>query len=331
MYKKGGDYMKNYHIGLDIGTSSVGFAARDDDNNLIRVKGKNVIGARLFAEGKTAQERRTARTSRRRYNRRKWRLRLLDDIFHDEIVHKDKEFFNRLKQSSISPKDDRKKYLGSLLFPELSDSEFYHNGNQTIYHLRHRLMTSDEKADIREIYLALRHIVKYRGNFLDDTPVSSFEASDLKLGSFIPTMNDLFETIDVNYVFNSENTSQIESILLNNDLRNSDKSKQLVDLLYRNVSDVDDKSLEKQFNKFRKDISKEIAKAFVGSKFNVNKLLAYETDDGSKISLSFSDASSDEKMLELADNLDDERINILNALKVIYSRVRLNQIIPNGM
>lgn len=84
--------MKNYHIGLDIGTSSVGFAARDDENNLIRVKGKNVIGARLFAEGKTAQERRMARTSRRRYNRRKWRLRLLNDIFHDEIVHKDKDF-----------------------------------------------------------------------------------------------------------------------------------------------------------------------------------------------------------------------------------------------
>ncbi|MGQ2282472.1 type II CRISPR RNA-guided endonuclease Cas9 [Apilactobacillus kunkeei] len=323
--------MTNYHIGLDIGTSSVGFAARDDENNLIRVKGKNVIGARLFAEGKTAQERRIARTSRRRYNRRKWRLRLLDDIFHDEIVHKDKEFFNRLKQSSISPKDDRKTYFGSLLFPELSDSEFYHNGNQTIYHLRHRLMTSDEKADIREIYLALRHIVKYRGNFLDDTPVSSFEASDLKLGTFIPTLNDLFETIDVSYVFNSENTSQIESVLLNNDLRNSDKSKQLVDLLYQNVSDLDDKSIEKQLNKFRKDISKEIAKAFVGRKFNVNKLLAYETDDGSKISFSFSDASSDDKMLELADDLDDERMNILNALKVIYSRVRLNQIIPNGM
>ncbi|KPN82435.1 CRISPR-associated protein, Csn1 family [Apilactobacillus kunkeei] len=323
--------MKNYHIGLDIGTSSVGFAARDDDNNLIRVKGKNVIGARLFSEGKTAQERRISRTSRRRYNRRKWRLRLLDEIFHDAIVHKDAEFFNRLKQSSLSPKDERKQYFGSLLFPEVGDGDYFRDGNQTIYHLRHRLMTQDEKADIREVYLALRHIIKYRGNFLDDTPVSSFEASDLKLASFVPTLNDLFETINVNYELSIDNVNQIENILLNNKLRNSDKSKQLTDLIAEPVTNIDDKSLKKQFDKERKDISKEIAKAVVGSKMNVNKLLSFESSDGSKISFSFSDASSEDKMLELSDILDDSRMNILNVLKVIYSRVRLNQIIPSGM
>lgn len=323
--------MKRYHIGLDIGTSSVGFAARDDDNNLIRVKGKNVIGARLFAEGQTAQERRMARTSRRRYNRRKWRLRLLDEIFHDEIIHNDAEFFNRLKQSSIAPEDERKQYFGSLLFPEVGDSEYYHDGNQTIYHLRHRLMIQDEKADIREIYLALRHIIKYRGNFLDETPVSSFEASDLKLASFVPTLNDLFETLDVNYEFSMDNINEIEDILLNNKLRNSDKSKQLPDLLTEPVVNIDDKSLEKQFNKERTDISKEIAKAVVGSKMNVNKLLSFESSDGSRIAFSFSDASSEDKMMELSDVLDDSRMNILNILKVIYSRVRLNQIIPSGM
>ncbi|GAA6114312.1 hypothetical protein AP20H10_06750 [Apilactobacillus apinorum] len=77
--------MKDYNIGLDIGTSSIGFAAIDDDNNLIRVKGKNVIGSRLFAEGKTAAERRGFRTARRRYNRRKWRLKLLDEIFMKKL------------------------------------------------------------------------------------------------------------------------------------------------------------------------------------------------------------------------------------------------------
>lgn len=323
--------MKNYHIGLDIGTSSVGFAARDDDNNLIRVKGKNVIGARLFSEGQTAQERRMARTSRRRYNRRKWRLRLFDEIFHDEIIHKDAEFFNRLKQSSLSPKDERKQYFGSLLFPEVGDGDYFRDGNQTIYHLRHRLMTQDEKADIREVYLALRHIIKYRGNFLDDTPVSSFEASDLKLASFVPTLNDLFETISVNYELSIDNVNQIEDILLNNKLRSSDKSKQLLDLIAEPVANIDDKSLKKKFDKERKDISKEIAKAVVGSKMNVNKLLSFESSDGSKISFSFSDASSEDKMLELSDILDDSRMNILNVLKVIYSRVRLNQIIPSGM
>lgn len=323
--------MKNYHIGLDIGTSSVGFAARDDDNNLIRVKGKNVIGARLFSEGETAQERRMSRTSRRRYNRRKWRLRLLDEIFHDEIIHKDADFFNRLRQSSLSPKDKRKQYFGSLLFPEVGDGDYFRDGNQTIYHLRHRLMTQNEKADIREVYLALRHIIKYRGNFLDDTPVSSFEASDLKLASFVPTLNDLFETINVNYEFSIDNVNQIEDVVLNNKIKDSDKKKQLNKLLSKQVDNIDDKSLEKQFNKERTDRAKEIAPAFIGNKMNVNKMLSFEPSDGSKIAFSFSDASSEDKMLELSDILDEPRMSILNILKVIYSRVRLNQIIPSGM
>lgn len=323
--------MKNYHIGLDIGTSSVGFAARDDENNLIRVKGKNVIGARLFAEGQTAAERRSFRTARRRYNRRKWRLKLLDDIFRDEIIHKDPEFFNRLKQSSISPKDEGKQYFGSLLFPDRTDSEYYHDGNQTIYHLRNRLINQTEQADIREVYLALRHIVKYRGNFLDSTPVSSFEASNLKLEELFPVINDMYENLDVNFYLNESNISDIESILLDNHLRNADKKDKLKDILYVLDNDTEDKSLQKDINKFRKDIAKEIISVILGYKFNAYKVANYDPNDGTDYKFSFADESSDDKMDELAGVLEDNQIEILNTLKVIYSRVRLNQIIPNGM
>lgn len=36
-------------------------------------------------------------------------------------------------------------------------------------------MTEDRQFDIREVYLAIHHIVKYRGNFLQDTPVENFK------------------------------------------------------------------------------------------------------------------------------------------------------------
>lgn len=72
--------MKEYHIGLDIGTSSIGWAVTDSQFKLMRIKGKTAIGVRLFEEGKTAAERRTFRTTRRRLKRRKWRLHYLDKI-----------------------------------------------------------------------------------------------------------------------------------------------------------------------------------------------------------------------------------------------------------
>ena len=43
--------MERYHIGLDIGTSSIGWAVIGDDFKIKRKKGKNLIGVRLFKEG----------------------------------------------------------------------------------------------------------------------------------------------------------------------------------------------------------------------------------------------------------------------------------------
>ncbi|WP_300843833.1 hypothetical protein, partial [uncultured Dubosiella sp.] len=65
---------EGYFIGLDMGTSSVGWAATDTHYNLIRGKGKDLWGVRLFEEASTAQERRTNRTSRRRNQRKKQRI-----------------------------------------------------------------------------------------------------------------------------------------------------------------------------------------------------------------------------------------------------------------
>lgn len=72
---------EDYAISLDIGNGSVGWAAFTPDYRLVRAKGHELIGARLFEPAQTAEARRMARTTRRRISRRRWRLRLLDALF----------------------------------------------------------------------------------------------------------------------------------------------------------------------------------------------------------------------------------------------------------
>lgn len=89
--------IKNYTIGLDIGTNSVGWAVIDKELNLVQGKkhindnGKkkrtrtNLWGVDLFDEGQQAEERRGKRGMRRRIKRRRERLNYLRGIFEDEI------------------------------------------------------------------------------------------------------------------------------------------------------------------------------------------------------------------------------------------------------
>ena len=45
---------KEYYLGLDMGTNSVGWAVTDDAYNLIRFKGKDMWGIREFDEANPA-------------------------------------------------------------------------------------------------------------------------------------------------------------------------------------------------------------------------------------------------------------------------------------
>ncbi|UQS84794.1 type II CRISPR RNA-guided endonuclease Cas9 [Apilactobacillus apisilvae] len=317
--------MKNYHIGLDIGTSSVGFAAKYDDGSFVHKKGKNIIGARLFNEGQTAEERRTHRTARRRYNRRRWRLNLLNQIFKEPLDEVDADFLKRLKQSSLSNQDENKKYFGKLLFPKDENKRFHTNniqedkrGNDTIFHLRNRLMKSDEKADIREIYLAFHSMVKNRGNFLDTTPASSFEASDMHLVDVLHNINNLYEQINLTFSLNDLNAEKIESILLDNNIRNFDKKKTLINLLQNKVSNKEDKA-----------IITEIVKLILGyNSKKINLILGAEELESNELCLS--KANSDDQITAIFSEVNEVQQNIINEIKTLYSRAKLNQIIPNG-
>lgn len=98
----------NYAISLDIGNASVGWAAFTPDYRLMRAKGRELIGVRLFEPAQTAEARRMARTTRRRYSRRRWRLHMLDAIFDAPLAEVDPSFLARRKYSWVHPADENK-------------------------------------------------------------------------------------------------------------------------------------------------------------------------------------------------------------------------------
>ena len=157
-------------MGLDLGTDSVGWCVTDENNTIVRKGGKSLWGVRLFEEANDCSSRRMARESRRRTIRRMQRIDLLQSIFAPEMEKVDPTFFVRMNNSFYLEKDKQKEAQGSdgTLFAGiqgLSDKTFYQK-YPTIYHPRKALMESQGKADIRLLYLAMHHMVKYRGNFL---------------------------------------------------------------------------------------------------------------------------------------------------------------------
>lgn len=169
---------KTYSIGLDIGTNSIGYVAIDDNyqviNKKMRVMGntnlkyqkKDILGALLFSEGDTAEDRRLSRTTRRRYNRRRQRLLYLQEIFQDEMNKIDENFFQRLDESFLHEED--KSFSKYTIFGTLEEEKEYHRNYPTIYHLRRDLADKNESGDLRLVYLALAHILKARGHFLQE-------------------------------------------------------------------------------------------------------------------------------------------------------------------
>lgn len=165
---------KDYSIGLDVGTGSIGWAVTTHDGDLFTFNHRPTLGSRLFESAKTAQETRKARSARRRLKRRRWRISLLQELFAPAMESCDPNFFIRLNQSRLWQEDRTEQGKGYLFGskPILCGAETFANEQEyyqkfpTIFHLRKFLVEHSEKVDLRLIYLALHNIVKYRGNFL---------------------------------------------------------------------------------------------------------------------------------------------------------------------
>lgn len=171
------NYEGNYYIGLDLGTESIGWAVTDQNYKLLRANGKNLWGVRLFEKASTAVDRRVFRESRRRLERRKLRINLLQQIFAPTINQIDSNFFARLDDSNLYGGDKREDTLFSLFSDKNFNDMDFHKKYKTVYHLRLALM-SEKDPDPRLVYLALHHIIKYRGHFLIEGDVNAIDSID---------------------------------------------------------------------------------------------------------------------------------------------------------
>lgn len=186
---------KEYYLGLDIGTDSIGWAVTDTNYKILKFNGNAMWGIRLFDKSQTAEDRRTYRTSRRRIQRRRERLALFEMLFNEEISKVDPAFFIRLKESNllIEDREDINKTGKYTVFndKDYNDKDF-HKAFPTVYHLRRELIKNKEPHDVRLVFIALHHIIKKRGHFLFDTDVSD-------IPRFEEVYKDLADYLSDNY------------------------------------------------------------------------------------------------------------------------------------
>ncbi|POH05277.1 type II CRISPR RNA-guided endonuclease Cas9 [Fructilactobacillus lindneri] len=314
-----------YNIGLDIGTNSVGWAVTDNENKLLHIKGHNGIGVRLFKEGQSAAERCGFRTTRRRLSRRKWRLRLLNEIFADKIAKVDPSFFARLKQSNVSPKDPNKTMFGNILFDNgnLNDKSF-HDEYKTIYHLRQSIIDHPEKKfDIRLIYLAMHHIIKYRGHFLNQANVQDFKGGKIDLEESFKDLNSIFENQGRDLRLVTEDANKYVKELSDNSKTRNDRQKELSKVLYIPI--------DKNSDKNNKKVTTEIIKAILGMKAKFDVIFGIDAENAKEWILTFNSDDFDDKIEGLSAQMTDEAGEILLILKELYFALNLSDILNNSV
>ncbi len=200
---------KKYFLGLDVGTDSVGWCLTDQDYNVIKKQGKSLWGVRMFEQGQTAEERRSHRSQRRRICRQRERIDLLQSLFSEEVHKVDPTFFERLNESAFHFSDrtvNRENQYTLFISKEFTDKDYFKK-YPTIFHLRKHLLESNEKEDIRLIYLACHNIMKHRGNFLEpnfkpDNPFDVEEAEAIFKEIYEISHDDV--TLTFNYEGNVE-------------------------------------------------------------------------------------------------------------------------------
>ena len=221
-----------YYLGLDLGTSSVGWAVTDANYNLIKAKGKDLWGIREFEESLTSVDRRTHRISRRRRQREQVRIGLLKDYFHDAIMAVDKNFYLRLEDvyEHLGEDEDEDIELVAIFDDENFKDKDYYKKYPTIFHLRKALINNDCEKDVRLVYLALLNMFKHRGHFLNAE--LSGETEGKLIDAYRTFCENLKEQTDICFP-ELNDVQQIEDILGNRDYSRTKKLEELIDLLFK--------------------------------------------------------------------------------------------------
>ena len=297
--------MEKYYLGLDIGTNSVGWAVTDPSYRLERFHKKDMWGIRLFEQADTAADRRVKRTNRRRLQRRHQRIQLLQELFAEEMAKVDDTFFLRLNESKLHLEDKSVQEKYPLFIEKgYTDIDFYQE-YPTIYHLRKDLMESDQPRDIRLVYLAIHHLLKYRGHFLIDGSLNSAKSFSTVFEQMMRSVQDGLK-ID----FTVSHPERVEEILRNRTMARSSKSKLLEKEFVIDSGEDDPKSL-------KPDV-KQICTFIAGNKGDLKKVFREDLDELEKTGFKFSDPGFDEEILPDLENKIPDLLNVVQAMKAVY-------------
>ena len=313
MLKIGRGLMKEYSIGLDIGNASVGWAVINNNYELCKFKKRNMWGVRLFDQAQTAAGRRIHRTTARRFNRRRERIHLLQEILAPMILEKDPTFFIRLEESFLWQEDRKYKNRFNLFIDENFTDKDYYAKFPTIYHLRKHLMESTEEEDPRLIYLALHHIIKYRGHFI-------YEGQNFQLGgsNLNNLLKDIFDNCSeagiVKQTYTEFTLEEVGGILNN---RLISKTKKVEEVL--NVLGVKGKKTNEEY----------LLQLLVGIKCDLHKLfkndaLLDEKGKGVKVSIA---EDKFEEYVPLLEEILQEFSHVIEGIQNAYSLLTLNEVV----
>lgn len=303
---------QKYYLGLDMGTSSVGWAVTDTNYRLLRAKGKNLWGVRLFDEAHTSAERRTYRIARRRRQREVARMGLLRELFAEEIDKVDKGFFLRLDDSKyhMEERSEENKQPFALFADEkYTDKDFYRE-YPTIFHLRKELLESDKPHDVRLVYLALANMFKHRGHFLNESL-----DSEGKEGMF----SDAYQTLVAKLEEMEIEFSQINEIdKLEQKLGEKGKSRTQI---LENVANL------LQVTKKNK-AAYQIISLMCGLNVKLIDIFGEEVidEEHKKLALSFRDSNYEEAILEVQDIIGDDNFELILNIKDLHDRGLLSSI-----
>lgn len=308
---------QKYYVGLDMGTASVGWAVTDDKYNIIKKHGKALWGVRLFKTADTAEGRRTFRAARRRTQRKKQRIELLQEIFSDEISKIDMGFYQRIKESKywLEDKRDINGNQPELPYTLFGDAGFtdkdYHEQFPTVFHLRNILVNEwTQKYDIRLVYLAIHHIIKHRGHFLFEGKKMS-EVTDFS--SAFETFCKVASDNDIEITVDEENIKDIGDLLKSRQKSKTAKKQELGKLIA---------GTDKQ--------KKALTALVTGCTVKLSEIFADNSlDDVERSKISFADSNYDEYIADVEETLA-ERFLLITAGKTLYDWAVLSDILEGS-
>lgn len=318
--------MKNYYMGLDMGTSSVGYATVDENYNILHYDDNPVYGVRLFNEAKTKEGRRMARTSRHRIQRQKERFDWLKSVFEPAIQEEDPEFFARLQNSGFFEEDKRGCTGPNILFNDRDyKDKDYRKDYPTTSHLRLALIEDRVPVDSRYtrlVFLALHQLFAHRGNFLNDWLPENQETVSFK-EEFKKVWQNLNENINLGLpALKDETIEQLENILDSDENRtNKDKAFKAVLNKAANADLVEEGiKLDKEAKKLRDGTLAQVSLALTGRNFKPGTLFQMNdyNSEWLKKGTSFTNSNFDEGLGANENEFTDDQLYLLEVLKAIH-------------